>query len=465
MMQRVKSLLWIALLSLLAFSCRTGNDSDSMAPLLEPTAEKRLIPMEDAMALLSEFLKSSDKDMPPTRSGSPRKIASVSTYFGGKGNIATKAASETEDDLPCAYLVNFEDGEGFAVLGANSSVADIVAVTESGRIEDDLTVIFSTEDEPLEDIDPDDYPIDTICYYCKDDDDFYSSLDSEARFISECIRNGVEEEYDDKDHDDGGMPPEGDELSARVTRFATKMPLLKTTWGQRSPFNKYCNRRNIAGEQKSALTGCSTTAMAMIVTHNEYPQNLIVNGDTLDWSGMKSNPYITNLTSKGQDDVARLMGSIYYFVNKIARPKYTLITPEQIKKRMQDFNYANVVKHSASDFTYSMKEATSDMLANNKPVFISALPRKFWKGHSWVIDGAKYSSTDSYNYLLHFNFGWRGKANGYFSTTCLNPSKAEGYDDPSLDNTTESYSYRWHFRLITYDVPSETTYATINYTY
>ena len=100
MTQRVKSLLWIALLSLLAFSCRTGNGFDSMAQLPEPTAEKRLIPMEDAMALLSEFLKSSDKYMPPTRSGTPRKIASVSTYFGGKGNIATKAASETEDNLP-----------------------------------------------------------------------------------------------------------------------------------------------------------------------------------------------------------------------------------------------------------------------------------------------------------------------------------------------------------------------------
>ena len=464
-MQRVKSFLWIALLSLWAFSCQTGNYSGSMDQLPEPTAEKRLIPMEDALSILSEFLQSSERDMPPTRSGAPRKIASVSTYFGGDDHIATKAASETEDNLPCAYLVNFEDGEGFAVLGANSSVADIVAVTESGRIEDDLTVIFSTDDEPLEDIDPDDYQIDTIGYYCKEDDDFYSSLDSDARFISECIRNGVEEEYEDNEYDDGGMPVEDDGGSARVTRFTTKLPLLNTTWGQRSPYNKYCYRWNKVGKKKSALTGCSTTAMAMIVTHNEYPEYLIVNGDTLTWSEMKSDPYADRLSDKGKDDVARLMGSIYYFVNKIAEASFTLITPEQIKRRMQDFNYTNVVKHSASDFTYSMKKATSDMLANNKPVFISALPRKFWKGHSWVIDGAKYSATDSYNYLLHFNFGWEGLSNGYFSTTCLNPSKAEGYDDPSLDNTSERYSYRWHFRLITYDVPSGTSYKTINYTY
>ncbi len=102
-MQRVKSLLWIALLSLSAFSCRTGNDSYSMAPLPKPTAEKRLIPMEDALALLSEFLKSSEKDMPPTRSGAPRKIASVSTYFGGDDHIATKAARET-GDKPQAHI-------------------------------------------------------------------------------------------------------------------------------------------------------------------------------------------------------------------------------------------------------------------------------------------------------------------------------------------------------------------------
>ncbi len=458
-------LLRIGLTSLLVLSCQTSNYYGSIDPQPIPTAEKQLVPLEDALALLSEFLQSNEIYMPPTRSGAPRRIASVSTYCRGGGHLATKAVSRTEDNLPDAYLVNFEGGEGFAVLGANSAVADIVAVTENGQIEDDLTVIFSMDDEPLEDIDPNDYQIDTIGYYCKEDNDFYSRSDSESRLISECIRNAIEEEYEDNEYDEGDTPIEDDDDSANVTKFTTKQPLLTITWGQRSPFNRYCYRRTVSGEQKSALTGCSTTAMAMILAHNEYPQTLVINGETINWSGMKIDPYITNLNSKGQDDVARLMGSIYNCVNKIATSKYTLITPEQIKKRMRGFGYTDVEKHSGSDFTYSMKMATSNMLANNKPVFISAIPKNWDKGHSWVIDGAKYSSSGSYNYLLHFNFGWRGAANGYFSTSCLNPSKAEEYDNHSADNTSEKYAFCWHFRLITYDVPTGPSLGTINYTY
>lgn len=205
--------------------------------------------------------------------------------------------------------------------------------------------------------------------------------------------------------------------------------------------------------------------MAMIAAFNEYPNTLIINNELIDWNGMKASTSANYLTSKGKDDVAQLIGSIYNFVRKIARPTYTLITPEQIKKRMQDIGYINVNKHSASNFTYSMKKATSDMLAKDKPVFISAIPKNWTKGHSWVIDGAKYSSTESNTYLLHFNFGWKGQSNGYFSTTCLNPAKGKEYDAPRNDNTANDYAYSWHFRLITYDVPDGTCTGEITYQY
>lgn len=104
-------------------------------------------------------------------------------------------------------------------------------------------------------------------------------------------------------------------------------PILNISWGQEEPYNKYCNRRNLVGKQKPALTGCSATAMAMIVAHNEYPQTLVINGENINWAEMKKDTLAGNLTSKGKDDVARLIGSIYNFVNKIAQPGFTLITP------------------------------------------------------------------------------------------------------------------------------------------
>lgn len=59
---------------------------------------------------------------------------------------------------------------------------------------------------------------------------------------------------------------------------------------------------------------------------------------------------------------------------------------------------------------------------------------------------------------------WEGLSNGYFSTSCLNPAEAEEYDNPSKKSSS-SYAYSWHFRLITYDVPSEPCTGTIDYMY
>ena len=108
---------------------------------------------------------------------------------------------------------------------------------------------------------------------------------------------------------------------------------------------------------------------------------------------MKKHPAIDSLSTSGQDDVALLMGSIYNQVNKLTGEDYTLITPEQIRKRMKDFGYTNVTKYADSKLNDEMKKAIAQMLNNNKPVFISAIPENpyFTSAHSWVIDGAKYS--------------------------------------------------------------------------
>ena len=240
--------------------------------------------------------------------------------------------------------------------------------------------------------------------------------------------------------------------------MATVSPILNTAWGQGAPYNKYCKYRLLwIGPKRNASTGCSTTALAMIMAANEYPQNLIVKGDILDWNRMKSGTFVNNLTDKGKEDVALLMYDIYSKVRKVVTPWFTLITPEQIKKRMAKYGYTNVTKYSSSKFTNSMIRKTSGMLAWGKPVFISAIPCNFTKGHSWVIDGAKFSSEDNTNYLFHFNFGRGGNCNGYFSTNCLNPAKGEEYDyQDKWDKEVKknNFTYSWHFRIITYNVPA-----------
>ena len=157
------------------------------------------------------------------------------------------------------------------------------------------------------------------------------------------------------------------------------------------------------------------------------------------------------------------MGSIYNDVCKIAVKGATLITPEQIKKQFKRFKYSNVRKYKSSSLSNEMIRAASSMLERGKPVFISAIPKEWRYGHSWVIDGAKYSAEETY--LLHFNFGWRGDCNGYFSTNCLNPAKGKEYDEPYIYDEKDDHLYSWHFRLITYDIPSSDTEVFLNLKY
>ena len=181
---------------------------------------------------------------------------------------------------------------------------------------------------------------------------------------------------------------------------------------------------------------------------------LVINGTVIDYKSIKSEKYANNLDKVYQDHVALLMGSIYEYVVKSTSENWTMITPQQIKERMEEFGYSDVEKISGESLNETMVKKISGMLLQDKPVFISAIPKgiKNWSGgHSWVVDGAKYSPNDTY--LLHMNFGWKGYSNGYYAVNYINPADAEEYDDIKRVDTSKNYVYTWHYRILTYDIP------------
>ena len=463
----------------LGVSCQRDDimaEPDQMTPQDEGV---QVVPLEAALSTLEAFLEGEEL----TRAGGRREIESISVYYGPKKTSdvtltrsdTTGDDDESENEEPLAYLVNFANNEGFAVLGANADVDDIIAVTENGHILDDLTVVVDEAlDEEMEDaLDGDDIdePVDTVGVYCEEDDDFYCAAVPYTNVIRTLLITGINNRGGIGDGDggsscgpgwDSGSGGGNDDPDVRLT---TKTPLLNYSWGQGNPYNKYCRRKNFVGKVKSAKVGCSAVAMGMIMARNEFPQSYMVNGHLLDWEGIKDGYRIEYLSEISQNDLALLLGSVYNAVERIAVKGATMIAPEQIKKRMVAVGYSNVKKYSDNDFTNAMLKATSDMLSHDKPVFISAIPPASdgWKnGHSWVIDGGKYTSRFPPKYLLHFNFGWRGVCNGYFSTSCLNPNWGFEYDESSnpgfidgVDDFDYDFTFTWHFRLITYDVPDE----------
>ena len=428
------------------------------------------------MQTLDEFLNETEPDMLPTKSGSARRILSVDTYYAPAGTKSSslETAANLLDEEPLAYIVNFDDDEGFAVLGATTKVAPIIAVTEKGNLD---PLSLELLDSPIHDaeINPDDDD-DTVededddvvmpmmnadsVYYSIEDDEYYSdiNLDVSKELTADLLKNAMCSErisYDDSSHPQSETVVtygNSSDFGSGVALYAEKSPLLKTNWGQESPYNYYCKR----ALRKEAAVGCSAVALGMILTCNEFPDVLVVNSDTLDWKAMKTHPSIYyGLSDRGKEYVKKLLASIFYNVSRIATSEYTMITPRQIELRIKALGYANVVRHKSRKFDNNLLQKVSNMLEANKPVFISCVPAKLSKAHSWVIDGAKYKNGD---YLIHMNLGWYGTSNGYYVIDALNPEYAEEFD--SLNHTYDEdsdYTYTYNFRLITYDIPDSDT--------
>ncbi|MGM9788180.1 MAG: C10 family peptidase [Candidatus Cryptobacteroides sp.] len=412
-------------------SCADSDSLDNISII-----EEGSISIEQALSNLDVFYSIA---YPNTKS--TRKIESITKY---SEDIITKSGEEK-----AVYLVNYSNNSGFAVLAAEPSVVDVVAVVENGHINDDLSV--SVNNTSIDQIEVND----ELTYFCVEDDDYYSDSNFSGSFVTDVIKNCIK--YGEEDNFVPNPP----------RPYCEKSPLLNISWGQvDNVYSKYC--RCVLSDEP-ALCGCSSTALAMIMASVEFPQTLYINGDLISWKDIKSAYRATELKDAAlKEGVSKLCGMVFNYVkpNMITIPETsTMITPQQIKNVMSLFGFENVIKHRSNKLDKDMLSSISSMLRNNKPVFISAVPSAFWYAHSWVIDGAHYSSSTSSNYLLHFNFGWQGDCNGYYSISGLNPKNAVSYDTDTANNSEYDMNFMCGFRLLTYDIPKDSLAIQINYTW
>ena len=125
---RILKIYFVAMLTLFAVACTHDalKEKVSDTTTIQNNQDLQIVPKEEALALLDRFL---DETYPATKSEPRRKISTISEYYGE--TPLTKANDKGEQiKIPQAYLVNFEGEKGFAVLGANNKVPDIVAVTD-----------------------------------------------------------------------------------------------------------------------------------------------------------------------------------------------------------------------------------------------------------------------------------------------------------------------------------------------
>ena len=202
-------------------------------------------------------------------------------------------------------------------------------------------------------------------------------------------------------------------------------PLVTSLWNQDNPYNAMCPEDD-AGPGGHVYVGCVSTAMSIIMHYWRYPLSgtgshsynwppygtISANFGEADynWDGMTdviNDKYIWEIAEIGFHGAV----SVDMMFGWDGSGAYSEDVPYALKNY---FNYQNSVQHvSKSGTTSSTWESWMQAeLDNFRPIYYSG--RSSDGGHAFVCDG--YQGMNYY----HFNFGWSGSGNGFYTLYSVN---------------------------------------------
>lgn len=421
--------------------CSEKSPAEGFAPFaMENVSEKYSgmpVPLETALRTLDEFLSATD--MASTKSGTGRRIASVELYR--ESPEETKSSPDDSSGishpgaLRAAYIVNFTDSLGFAVLGATCDVPGIVAVAEEGSfsLEKDVLPAGGGLPDPIHDPTP-------------------APPGDDSRIVKDFIYNAIGSHGPSSSSggSSGGHSPSGGASSSSA--YGTCPPLLQTNWNQGKYddcglWNRFCECNG-----HYVYAGCGTIALAQVLAYNKCPDPAFDKYYAMRIFSDPANEFWLkrNYPEKEQEMLSEFIGTIFHLLShNYISDGGTSTAPARIKDLLVALDgYTDNTCSHADCFCDDMVDMTKNMLELRKPVIVSA-NYTAEHGHTWVIDGAQYSGKD---YLVHCNWGWGGARNGYFHTDCFKPHEAGIYDNPYEYTEESDVEYHRFVRLITYDL-------------
>ena len=206
-------------------------------------------------------------------------------------------------------------------------------------------------------------------------------------------------------------------------------PLCMTSWGQGEPFNLECPEYN--GER--CLSGCVATAMAQVMKYHNWPPqgkgeltyraekigtDIYTNFSqyTLDWENMLYDYSATSANEQQRQAVAHLLRGLG---GSVCMNYFPTASGADINDATQAllkyWDYSDDIRYiRRSWFTLrDWSQLLYDALKNYGPILYGGFSSS--SAHAFVCDG--YDGEG----LFHFNWGWDGKADGYFAIDFLNP--------------------------------------------
>lgn len=238
---------------------------------------------------------------------------------------------------------------------------------------------------------------------------------------------------------------EGNDLVPAHATFqdnGTVGPLIQTTWGQEMPYYLQCPIDN--GEY--CVVGCVATAMAQVMYYWRYPtSSQAISGYGGGWWGGMSVPGLPattfdyNLmllsychwdwdnselvqdtyTDAQAQEVAKLGRYCGQAVEMDYSPEGSGAYTSDQASAMQDFGFINVSLASKGYNSSNWDSRLRTEIDNGRPILYSASDPSAG-GHAFICDG--YDS----NGMFHFNLGWYGTCDGWYTTSALNMTHRDG---------------------------------------
>ena len=400
---------------------------------------------ELALVRLNEFLQAWDGD--ETRA-SQRVVKSISSINCDDVIPSTRSTDLNLDIDDLLYVVEFEDGKGSAVIGADTRVEPVYAVL-------DETVLSAADFERA--------------VNSPNADDLSTQI--AATILVSALTDAAAGTYDFRPDED--LETDFTIRFSRTTIQEQVLPLLTTKWGQDTPYNEgfpFVPGSDTGSRQPA---GCATIAVAQVINNQMSPSQIYINGHAHDLNIISQFTFDSNITDSF--DKACLATFIYdiameldvEYDNRDPNNPQTTSNIYKARSLLSSLGFNNARVNSFDS------DRVVDMLNDNNPMYVRGSDVDD-SGHAWVIDGWKEVRTDIiervtrigegttesivettiYSYV-HCNFGWYGKCDGYYKFGIFDPVHIRRSDEVELSYGDILYQVDCTFvsdlKMLTYD--------------
>ena len=318
---------------------------------------------------------------------SPRTLRQARSLVPASRHVYTALTSDGE---PAFYVLNRENEKGFVIIAADNRAHTVLGYSDTGH--------WDETDLP---------------------DGLRTLLNDYTHEIA------VAQDYSALEAMDNVAKP-----------YTPVDPFCSALWGQSAPFNNLCPTYN----GKNCKTGCVAIAASQIMNVYRYPtQGIGTNSykwETENKDSVTLSADFGQTTYRWEDildsypDTAsaaqrNAIATLVYHCGVAANMDYgpsssSAVSYEMVKSMIEHFGYDKGIGVLYKD--YSPEEVLLDTIATElqqgRPVYISAKTVNK-EGHAFVCDGMDADG------LLHINWGWYGKSNGFYRISAFQP-KTQG---------------------------------------